>query len=239
MCSHYHAVQNAARFRTHFGLELPSQAFKHDVWPGYEGLFIRRHAHADVGDEAVGRHEALVGRFGLVPHWAPDTRISRMTYNARSETVAAKPSFRDAWRQAQHCIIPADLIFEPDWRSGRAVPTALARQDGAPLGIAGLWARWRSPQGEVVYSYTMLTINAAHHELMRNFHRPEDEKRMVVVLPPERYDDWLMADARHSAGFLQPLASEHWQGWRQTPTCRPRTESDAGLTRPRLCRAAR
>lgn len=211
MCSHYHAVVQAARFRPHFDLDLPPEPLRHDIWPGYVSVFIRRHPHADVGDEAVPRHEAQSGLFGLVPHWSPDTRITRMTYNARSETVASKPSFRDAWRKAQHCIVPAEAIFEPDWRSGRAVPTRLARADGAPLGIAGLWSQWRSHQGEVVYSFTMLTINAQHHGLMRNFHRPGEEKRMVVVLPPERYDDWLQADAAHSAAFMQALPSEQWR----------------------------
>lgn len=210
MCSHYHSVQNARRLREHFGVTAPSQPYRHDLWPGYEGLFIRRHPQADVGDAAVERNEALTGLFGLVPHWAADQRICRMTYNARSETVASKPSFRDAWREGRHCIIPAEAIFEPDWRSGRAQPTCLARRDGAPLGIAGLWSRWRAAQGDWVYSFTMLTINASEHALMRQFHRPGDEKRMVVVLPSERYDDWLGASVSESAAFLRPLPSEAW-----------------------------
>lgn len=208
MCSHYQAVRDQARFRRHFGLDLPADSGRHDLWPGYQGVFIRRHPHADVGDAAVPQNQALSGLFGLVPHWSPDVRMSRFTYNARSETVASKPSFRDAWRHAQHCIIPADAIYEPDWRSGQALPACIAREDGAPMGIAGLWARWRSPLGETVHSYTMLTINANHHPLMRLLHKPADEKRMVVVLPPERYAAWLAAPAVHSAAFLQPSTSD-------------------------------
>ena len=82
------------------------------------------------------------GRVGLIPHWAKDTEISRQTYNARSETVDEKPSFRDAWRRAQHCIIPADWIYEPDWRSGKAVP----RRSSGPM--VTQWA----------VSYTHLTL---------------------------------------------------------------------------------
>lgn len=123
-------------------------------------------------------------------------------------TVPSKPSFRDAWKQSPHCIIPADAIFEPDWRSGRAVPTRIARADGKPMGIAGLWSAWQSPQGERVHSFTMLTLNAAQHPLMRLFHKPADEKRMVVILHANQYDDWLNARPEHSKPFLQAYPAE-------------------------------
>lgn len=203
MCSHYQAIKERERYRRHFGVEPPADLGKHDLWPGYTGTFIRRHLHADVGDEAVPQREALNGLFGLVPHWSPDTKITRFTYNARSETVASKPSFREAWKHAQHCIIPADAFFEPDWRSGRAVPARISLAHGEPMGIAGLWSRWKSPQGEMVHSYTMLTVNAADHPLMRHFHKPTDEKRMVVTLPAERYDDWLQASPTQSQTFMR------------------------------------
>ena len=182
---------------------------RHDLWPGYGGTFIRRHPHADVGDEAVPEREALPGLFGLVPHWSPDTKITSYTYNARSETVASKPSFRDAWRKSQHCIIPADAFFEPDWRSGKAIPTRTTRADGEPMGIAGLWSSWKLPNGDLLHSYTMLTINSDAHPLMRLMHKPLDEKRMVVILPDDRYDDWLRADSVQARPFLKhfPAAS--------------------------------
>lgn len=202
MCSHYQALKERDRYIRHFGVEPPQDPGKFDVWPGYSASFIRRHPHADVGDEAVPEREALTGLFGLVPHWAQDTKTTRHTFNARSETVAEKPSFRDAWKRAQHCIIPADAFFEPDWRSGKAVATRISRADGEPMGIAGLWSWWKSPKGEVTHSYTMLTINADAHPLMRLFHKPTDEKRMVVVLPPERYQDWLDAPIDRSREFL-------------------------------------
>lgn len=207
MCSHYQAVKDLERYRRHFGATPPANLGKHDLWPGYEGTFIRRHPHADVGDEAVPEHEALAGLFGLVPHWSVDTKITKYPYNARSETVDSKPSFRDAWRKRQHCIIPADAIFEPDWRSGKAVPTRIACADGEPMGIAGLWERWKSPQGETVHSFTMLTINADKHPLMRLLHKPVDEKRMVVILPPEKYQAWLEPGTK-VMDFMLPFPAE-------------------------------
>lgn len=221
MCSHYQAIKERERFRRHFGVEPPVDLGKHDLWPGYLGNFIRRHPHADVGDEAVPERESLNGLFGLVPHWSQDTKITRYTYNARSETVASKPSFRDAWKHGQHCIIPADAIFEPDWRSGKAVPTRITRANGEPLGIAGLWSSWKSPKGELLHSYTMLTINADDHPLMRLFHKPTDEKRMVVILPPERYQDWLQTPAERSMDFMKLCSADLLQSSQPDPTSPP------------------
>ena len=214
MCAHYENIRDPRIIREHFKAE-PLHAdvaaeVRQDVWPGYTGSFIVRPPEADFGDEAVASRITLPGVFGLLPHWAKDDKLARHTYNARSETVAEKPSFRDAWKKARHCIIPAAAIYEPDWRSGRAVPTRIMRTGGQPLGIAGLWDRWRSPQGQWVHSYTMLTLNADAHGFMNRFHKPGDEKRMVVVLPEERYDDWLRADAAQARGFIQAFPAEEF-----------------------------
>lgn len=208
MCAHYESVSDKARLKAHFGIDLPSELARRDVWPGYLSTFIRRHPHADVGDDAVPEREALLGSFGLIPHWATDTKIARHTYNARTETVAEKPSFRDAWRKAQHCIIPVETFFEPDWRSGKAIPTRIGNANGEPLGVAGLWSWWKDPKGETLHSFTMLTINADHHPLMNQFHKAADEKRMIVILPPERYDDWLRASSSESGDFLRAWPAE-------------------------------
>jgi len=208
MCSHYEGVRDPQMLKEVFQVEPPALMGKVDLWPGYQGLLIRRPKEKDSGDDAVPDREALAGLFGLVPHWATDLKICRSTYNARAETVAIKPSFRDAWKKAQHCIIPAQTIYEPDWRSGKAIPTRIERADGLPMGIAGLWSVWKSPQGEWVHSYTMLTINADSHPLMNQFHKPTDEKRMVVVLPEAAYDDWLTAAVENSGGLLLPCAAD-------------------------------
>ena len=189
MCSHYKPVSYINQLRQTFGLGPIDDLGKPDMWPGYDGLFIRRHPHADVGDEAVPDREAVVGHWGLIPHWSKDGKV-RATFNARSETVAEKPTFRDAWRKGHRCIIPAMSVFEPDWRSGKAVPAEVSRADGQPMGVAGLWSSWRSPTGWVE-SYTMLTVNADQHPLFKLLHKPQDEKRMVVILNPDSFQTWL------------------------------------------------
>ncbi len=198
MCSHYEAP-TSDQLEQAFGTR-PFEQGKLDLWPGYAGPFLRNAESSDDGESPI---EILHGSFGLIPSWSKDTKIARRTYNARSETVAAKPSFRYAWKNAHHCIIPAAAIYEPDWRSGKAIPTRIERADGELMGIAGLWERWKSPEGETIHSYTMLTVNADDHEFMRNYHRPDDEKRMVVILPKGLYRDWLVAPASDSMEFMR------------------------------------
>lgn len=209
MCAHYEAVQDQQRYRRHFEVDPPADSGRSNVWPLYLASLIRHPPEADAGDEAVPAREALLGQFGLIPHWAKDASIGKRTYNARSESAASKPSFRDAWHYNQRCIIPAEAFYEPDWRSGKAVPTRISRTDGKPIGLAGLWSRWKSPAGEVVYSYTLLTINAATHSLMKNYHKPDDEKRMVVVLPDGSYRDWLAARHGQTIDFMQACPEGH------------------------------
>jgi len=209
MCSNYDPVINKAKLTQYFNVDgdMPVD-LKPRLWPGYAGPFLRRHEHADVGDEAVPFRELMVGSFGLIPHWAKDTLIARKTYNARSETVHEKPSFRDAWRLSRHCIIPADAIFEPDWRTGKCVPSRIVRTDGKPMGIAGLWSGWKAPNGEIIRSFTMLTVNADDHLFMRNYHKPNDEKRMVVILKDDEYDAWLSSPPEESRQFIRQYPAE-------------------------------
>lgn len=201
MCSNYLAPPLASIYRETFRAEPPSGPGAHHVWPGYQAGFIRRGAE--------GVRTAQLGRFGMVAPWVKDIKKQvRSTYNARTETVAEKPSFRNAWNKGQHCIVPVMSFFEPDWRTGKSVPSRIARSDGVPMGIAGLWDRWTSPEGELIFSFTMLTINATNHPVMKQFHRPEDEKRMVVILPDDQYDAWLEARPSESMEFMQAYPAE-------------------------------
>lgn len=142
MCSRYEAP-TPERFQEEFGVEFDAQE-KLELWPGYAGPFLRKPRNVDPYDDAVLPFEAEVGVFGLLPFWA-DKKLARSTYNARSETASVKRSFREAWKKAQHCIIPAVAIYEPDWRTGKAIPTRISRADGRLLGIAGLWEVERQP----------------------------------------------------------------------------------------------
>ena len=88
------------------------------------------------------------------------------------------------------------------------IPTRIARVDGELLGIAGLWEWWRNQEGEIVHSYSMLTINADDHTFMRDYHKPDDEKRMVVILPAGLYNDWLNASPSGSMDFMRQYPAD-------------------------------
>ena len=203
MCANYHPVTAQDRLLAFFGVERPPQAMPPEAWPGYLAPFVIR-----ARDRVELVRSAHAGLFGLVPHWAKDLAFGRRTYNARSETVHEKPSFRDAWRRGQRCIVPAEAIYEPNWETGRAVRWRIARADGVPLGIAGLWSAWRGPDGRAVPTFTMLTVNADDHAVMRRFHKPGDEKRMVVILDEADYDAWLECPVERQRDFLRPFPAE-------------------------------
>lgn len=150
-----------------------------------------------------GRVACGLARFGLIPPWAKDRTIARHTYNARSETVADKPSFRHAWRQRQYGLVLVDHFYEPSYESGKAVRWKIELASGDPFGIACLWERWTDPaSGELVVSFAMLTVNADEHPVMKQFHKPQDEKRTPVIIAPQRHDAWLSADVPQAAALM-------------------------------------
>lgn len=205
MCSNYTPSKRSALPQS-FGVEPPADDWKEEAFPGYLAPIVR------AADDGSGDIESVSACFGMVPRWA-ELKLSRHTYNARSETVAGKPSFRHAYAKRQWCIVPAESIFEPNYESGKAVRWRIARDDGQPMGIAGLW-EWRpngGPDDRPLVSFTMLTINADDHPLMKRFHRPEDEKRMVVVLSEEQYRPWLQAGVDAIPDFLLPYPAQRLQ----------------------------
>lgn len=204
MCSHYEAP-GKQRLIDAFGV-APDEDYQHDLWPTYNGPFVRLSSDPEGEDQPAFTLD--VGQFGLLPHWAKDKKYGRRTYNSRSETAASKASFRSAWAKGQHCIIPAASIFEPDWRSGKAVPTQIQRSDGGLMAIAGLWDHWRSPDGEEVLSFSMLTLNATDHDFFKSYHKPDDEKRMLVILPNGLIRDWLSASADESMDFMRQYPAD-------------------------------
>lgn len=176
------------------------------VAPRKPGAFIRR-----ARDDAGYSRELVVGRWGLIPWFSKTADIKFSTNNARSEELASKASFRDPWARGQRCIIPADWFDEPNWESGRNVWWRFRRADGEPWGLAGLWNTWTDKAtGEIVESYTMLTINADHHPLMRRMHKPdprlgphEQDKRSVIAIEPSDVDPWLTGTVQQAQQLLR------------------------------------
>lgn len=194
MCTNYRAGSRDF-IRERFGL-VADFDYVDETYPAYAAPIVLGAGAAKVCRPAC---------FGLIPHWSRDTKIARSTYNARSETVAEKPSFRNAWRRRQFCLVPMRGFYEPNYESGRAVRWRIEPTDGAEFCVAGIWESWRAPTAQEVLSFSMLTINADAHALMRRFHAPGDEKRSIVVVPPAQYEAWLGADGARARELLQPF----------------------------------
>lgn len=196
MCVQYLTTTNVDWVKSHFDLDLPISA-AHDVFPTYPGPIVLK-SH-NTGRTAIG-----LARFGLIPSWAKDEDFGRKTYNARSETVSDKPSYKAAWAKRHYALTLADMFYEPCYESGKAVRTGIKQTNGQPMAIASIWDTWTEPEsGELIVSFSMLTIDASAHPVMKRLHKPEDEKRTVVPLRHELFNEWLNATPESAQSLLQ------------------------------------
>jgi len=146
--------------------------------------------------------ELSLVRWGLIPSWAKDASVAARMINARAETAAAKPAFRDALK-SRRCLIPADGFYE--WKKeGKAKqPFCFEVQEGELFAFAGLWDRWKDPSGKVVETCSILTtapsaVTSAVHD------------RMPAILDPDGYDLWLdpgMQNVAAASDLVKPYGA--------------------------------
>lgn len=151
---------------------------------------------AVVVEDATHKRHLEMRRWGLIPSWAKDKAIGQKMINARSETAAEKPSFRNAMKR-RRCLIPADGFFEWREEGGRKQPYLIGMKDGRAFAFAGLWESWNDPEDGELLTCTILTTEA--NEFMSELH-----DRMPVILPKEDYTIWL-DPANESPEKLTPL----------------------------------
>lgn len=163
-------------------------------FPVGERLEVRRRYNVAPGDDVLAvvqrrdaAPEGALLRWGLVPHWATDPKeIGVKTINARAETVAERPAYRDAFAR-RRCLIVADGFYE--WKSG--TPHWITRSDGEPFAFAGLWASWRPREaGDVEPLRSCAIVTTAAAGPVRELH-----DRMPVILSPGEEPRWLDPDA--------------------------------------------
>jgi len=204
VCNRY-VSPDAAAIERHWQLRSGGLPWpRREVFPRSQGAFIR-------AMRKTGEAELAVGQWALIPWFAKTPKLSYSTNNCRWETVASAASFKQAWARGQRCIIPAELFFEPNWESGKNEWWAFRRADGTPWGLAGLWDIWLDKaSGELVESYTMLTMNADAHPLMKRMHKPDpslgpdqQDKRSVVVIEADESEVWLHGAAQEAAALVR------------------------------------
>lgn len=155
---------------------------------------------ASVVVQREGRRAVTAYRWGLIPHWANDAKVGSRMFNARAETIATSPAFRDAFLR-KRCLVPVDSFYE--WKREGKVrqPYRVVRRDGEPLALAGLWAGWRDPATDSVRR-TFTIITTTPNEALANVH-----DRMPVVIGTEAWARWLdpaPADPGELLGLLVP-----------------------------------
>jgi putative SOS response-associated peptidase YedK len=147
-------------------------------------------------DARAGERSLDVMRWGLVPFWAKDIKVGFSNINAKAEGVDTRPAFCEAF-QRRRCLVPLDNFYE--WKKlGRdRQPYAVALADRRLMAMAGLWESWRSPAGERLRSFAIVTTAA--NELLAPVH-----DRMPVILGPENWPLWL-GEAPASPARLKAL----------------------------------
>jgi len=192
-----------------FVLTTPAQALAthFEAWAG-QLVLAPRYNIAPTQEVVAVRIEQrsrrlVMLRWGLVPSWAKDPAIGNRMINARSETAAEKPSFRNALA-GRRCIVPASGFYEWKREGARKQPWYFHAPDHAPLAIAALWEMWRAPNGTALESCTLLTTAA--NALLSAVH-----DRMPVLLRRQDYGRWLdpdIRDAREIQSLLVPAPEQ-------------------------------
>lgn len=184
---------------------LPEGSWPEETYPGYLAPVVVQGTPG--GPQATSACDIWLARFGLIPRWCRDAAhaamVGRGTYNARTETVTDKPSFRNPWLERRFALVPMQHYFEPCWETGRSVRWRIARADGEPFLVAALHELWTDPLSqEHTHSFTLLTRNADTHPVLQRMHRPADEKRQVCIVSSQDAHDWLDSPADRALPWL-------------------------------------
>ncbi len=146
-------------------------------------------------------------RWGLVPFWAKEAKIGNRMINARSETLADKPSFKNALKR-RRCLVPADGFYEWKKTADGKQPHFIKLRSGAPMALAGLWERWDKGD-EPLFSFTIVTTTP--NPLMAKLHH-----RMPVILPERAWARWLDPDPVTPgalAGMFEPYPADEMEAF--------------------------
>ena len=202
-----------------FGLtDAPEVAPRYNIAPTQDVLAVRR--------RSTGDRQARLFRWGLVPHWAEDPAVGNRLINARAESVATRPAFRDPFLQ-RRCLVPAQGFYE--WKKfGRArEPWLIRLKGGATFAFAGLWDRWSRGEGNAIESCALITTSA--NALVAPVHG-----RMPVLLDRGAYERWLDPRASEAdlRALLAPFSAEAMEMFPVSPRVNGTDVDDADLVRP-------
>jgi putative SOS response-associated peptidase YedK len=199
MCVNYLTIPKQTLL-SHFEAAPPDEDWPAEVWQDYQAPILV------AGDMA---RQAIIANYGFLPQRKLPQGTRYSTMNARAETIGELKSYRGAWRNSQLCLVPMLGFFEPCYESGKAVRHQISLASNEPFAVAGIWRTWEEENGQLSYSFTQITINADDHPLMKRMHKPNDEKRGLVIIPEHDYDAWLDCNnAEVARTFLRHLPAD-------------------------------
>ncbi len=217
MCGRYALKTPARELASHFGLdEVVDVAPRYNISPGTDIPTIRH--------SPEGKRVMHLLRWGLVPHWAKDPSIGAKLSNARGETVAEKPSFRDAFKR-RRCLVPADGFYEWKTDGRQKQPYYFSLKSGEPIGLGGVWESWRAPNGEIVRTCCLITTGP--NDIMLPVH-----DRMPVIVAPSDYTTWLTGEPGDALDLVKPYPTDAMQAWAVSKRVSRSGEEGADLVRP-------
>ena len=177
MCGRYRLTRHREVVEEHFGVEIEGDfSPRYNIAPSQDVATIRQSS-----DSPKRRFGWM--KWGLIPYWAKDASIAYRTINARAETAADLPAFREAFRK-RRCLIPADGFYEWQKIGKSKQPYCFTLADEGTFAFAGLWERWKNPEGKLIETCSILTTPP--NRLLEDVH-----DRMPAILPPEHYEVWL------------------------------------------------
>ena len=199
MCGRYRLTRSDKQLAAEFGLDL--QADSNDIaWaPRYN--IAPTDVIPVVELDANGDRRFRMKRWGLIPFWAKDARIGASMINSRSESVLEKPALAESFRR-HRVLVPADGFYE--WKKsglGKKItkqPYNFGLKDGSTFCFAGIAAKWKSPTGEVIESFSILTTAA--NKLVEDMH-----DRMPAIIPKSQYERWLKTEPERAEDLLDLL----------------------------------
>jgi putative SOS response-associated peptidase YedK len=195
MCGRYRVSKRKQILAEHFNAVADDEEWNphYNVAPTQSVPIIRQHPKEPV------RHLSLL-RWGLIPSWMKDSSGAARMINARSETANTQPAFRDALK-SRRCLVPADGFYEWQKKGAARQPFCFEVNDGELFAFAGLWERWKNPNGDWIKTCAILTTKA--NSITSPIH-----DRMPVILKPDDYDLWLdpgMVDTAAASDLLKPF----------------------------------
>jgi putative SOS response-associated peptidase YedK len=173
------------------------------------------------------KNELVIMKWGMVPHWTKDIHTAKRPINARAETLAEKPSFKELLKN-RRCLVPASGFFEWKKEGNKKIPFYIHLPKSPLFAFAGLYDRWTDPEGNLVFTYTIITTEP--NDLIAKIHN-----RMPSILLPENEDRWL-SKIPLSAGdlkeILTPFPAENMSMYPVSPLVNTPVTDDERIIRP-------